>query len=65
MTSHVVVVAWYIVITAITLKKQQFTDVQVMRRTFLLDAACAEQWFAVMNSMVSIPLVHHREFHQT
>ena len=62
MTSRVVVIAWYTVIIAITLKKQQFTDVQIMRQTFLLDAAFAEQWFAVMNSLVSIPLVHHREF---
>ena len=54
MDSCIVVLAWCVFICTLTLKKQQFTDFQVLKETYLFDARFATQWFAILSTLISL-----------
>ena len=62
MRSCVVILAWCVFISTLTLKKQQFTDFQVMKETYVFDARFASQWLTVLSALISLHSVVSEAF---
>mgnify|MGYP001656343052 FL=1 len=63
MDSCIVVLSWCVFISTLTLKKQQFTDFQVLKETYVFDARFASQWLAVLSTLISLHSAVSRAFH--